>query len=1196
MQDYINEVEIDAFETSDKELETFLSDNNLSDFLRIFRKYKVPSKEENLELWRRAIAGDDRAKDLLVESNMRLVFSFVFKKCHNLHSYEKLDVIQEGSIGLITAIEKYDESRGAFSTCAMWYIKHSITRSLKANDEEIRRPSTVINSRYRFNKIIQECDNAGKPYPSDEELMKILDISRTTLNSLKTDFQKTTKSLNATQSPDDEEFTLESVLGTTEKGYDGVLNRIFDNELMISLKTSLSSLDYYIIYHHILSSEPKTLEEMEKDVGLSKQLIDQREAKLKSRLALKFDENRIFMGVNSEKLKNAVNIDDYSVLPKSINKIIMFLFVKDVLTQEERWILRELWLTDHIKHTFHIMTYLNKDKSATLEVIKKLLSKVKAILESQKEEFEEFKINISNALKSNIFDCDLDMDVSVYKLKSNLEMWENVSYDDFLACISENGIEIPNSLRNKLEMFFSVPSTHLIHPWTLERKINFIKFKVQDCDKLDKNKLRHFYVKNRQRFTEIEQQFIEIHLGMKSINEAEEKFPYVDFRHMSSNAIQKLYMKYFCLRSYRNYNMDREKYLKNRKVIIDRISSFDSRILDMFFGYRKKTGITQAELAENLGVGLEDAKNLLRTAKRQAGNVLADINATFTLNRETYRDYLRTHLITFDEPAGSIVKGYFLQNLSYETLAQKYGKSTLQISNIITTALWKIDSYRFGLFSTFPFPLNVMKEVLAKSDYDEESAEILKNYFKEGTSVNLNIDSRSFNNLWYTFKRRCINYITKEKKVSLIRIQKVIMAPYYAQVLTEDLLQCGRLAFQVKCAENPLGIKYSPEAIADKLGITRNAVMSRITTIINSTILYVNGYLKGPYDFIDILELKGMLADVHLPISEKEKEMLRHLYFEGWTEENLSLTYNMTPASVRRRIIRAIITIRRYQNKEIKGSVSFEHDIQQYLKYFSKNDQAILIDYYRDNLVVKDIATKYGVSFGKMNGIIYKLRLYLNDLQAGLGGLDFDYFWEHVNDDDVPYYGNKQLAIELFHLYYEQRLGIPDILLEHHPELKDESEIRRKLYCLIIAVLKKREGKTRIKYTYEEIRDYYLSNAQNMGKYRTKYYQTYFEDMAQGSVNHQWIHSYDIIYDLLRCEPDYIWLRNLNKDETKKLIWKYRKYLTQHEIREICRFKRIKTRDLMSGKDIRQVLTFLASVEAKISVSKRISLTDKDSI
>ncbi len=114
--------------------------DSVRDYLVAASEAPLLKAEEEIELAKKIKEGDQEAKDTLICSNLRLVIS-IAKKYVNTHSLSFLDLIQEGNLGLIKAVDRYEYDKGfRFSTYATWWIKQAITRSIDDQDRVIRIP------------------------------------------------------------------------------------------------------------------------------------------------------------------------------------------------------------------------------------------------------------------------------------------------------------------------------------------------------------------------------------------------------------------------------------------------------------------------------------------------------------------------------------------------------------------------------------------------------------------------------------------------------------------------------------------------------------------------------------------------------------------------------------------------------------------------------------------------------------------------------------------------------------------------------------------------------------------------------------------------------------------------------------------------------------------------------------------------
>ncbi|MDF2541249.1 MAG: polymerase, sigma 70 subunit, RpoD family [Herbinix sp.] len=154
---------------------SFVSDDPVHLYLKEIGNYPLLSMSEEVELAKKIVDGNEHAKQCLAESNLRLVVSIAKRYVGRGLSF--LDLIQEGNLGLIKAVEKFDYTKGyKFSTYATWWIRQAITRSIADQSRTIRIPvhmSEVINKTYRVSRSLLQ--SLGRE-PSEQELSDALNM------------------------------------------------------------------------------------------------------------------------------------------------------------------------------------------------------------------------------------------------------------------------------------------------------------------------------------------------------------------------------------------------------------------------------------------------------------------------------------------------------------------------------------------------------------------------------------------------------------------------------------------------------------------------------------------------------------------------------------------------------------------------------------------------------------------------------------------------------------------------------------------------------------------------------------------------------------------------------------------------------------------------------------------------------------
>lgn len=248
-------------------------------YLREIGKVPLLIAEEEVELAKRYEKGDKKAKDKVIEANLRLVVSIAKKYIGR--GLSLLDLIQEGNQGLIRAVEKYDWRRGyKFSTYATWWIRQAITRAIADQARTIRIPVHMvetINKLYRTSRLLMQ--QLGRE-PTPEEIGEELEIDADRVREIFKIAQEVT-SLEAPVGEDQESFLGdfipdESQLSPVDQASKQLLKDHLDEVL-----ATLSDREARVLKLRfgLEGNKQMTLEEVGKVFGVTRERIRQIEAK-----------------------------------------------------------------------------------------------------------------------------------------------------------------------------------------------------------------------------------------------------------------------------------------------------------------------------------------------------------------------------------------------------------------------------------------------------------------------------------------------------------------------------------------------------------------------------------------------------------------------------------------------------------------------------------------------------------------------------------------------------------------------------------------------------------------------------------------------------------------------------------------------------------------------------------------------------
>src|SRR5581483_3910729 len=148
-----------------------MTTDSLQLFLNEAGRYALLTAAEEVELAKRIERGDQRAKDKMINSNLRLVVSIAKK--YQGHGLSLLDLIQEGTIGLIRAVEKFDGRRGyKFTTYATWWIRQAVQRGASNKSRTIHIPVHIVEREQKIARAERELVGKLGRQPTDQELAK----------------------------------------------------------------------------------------------------------------------------------------------------------------------------------------------------------------------------------------------------------------------------------------------------------------------------------------------------------------------------------------------------------------------------------------------------------------------------------------------------------------------------------------------------------------------------------------------------------------------------------------------------------------------------------------------------------------------------------------------------------------------------------------------------------------------------------------------------------------------------------------------------------------------------------------------------------------------------------------------------------------------------------------------------------------
>ena len=274
-KDVEENIDLDAIDL----LEGVGTDDPVRMYLKEIGTVPLLSAEEELELAKRKSEGDEKAKERLIEANLRLVVSIA--KRYTGRGMSFLDLVQEGNLGLMKGVQKFDYTKGyKLSTYATWWIRQSVTRALADGARTIRVPVHMVETINKIAKMQRKLTLDLGYEPKTSELAKALGMTEEKVEEI-LQIAREPASLETPIGEEDDsnlgDFVADSNVVTPEQNVESVMLREHINALLGDLKERERQV--IVLRFGLDDGHPRTLEEVGKEFNVTRERIRQIEAK-----------------------------------------------------------------------------------------------------------------------------------------------------------------------------------------------------------------------------------------------------------------------------------------------------------------------------------------------------------------------------------------------------------------------------------------------------------------------------------------------------------------------------------------------------------------------------------------------------------------------------------------------------------------------------------------------------------------------------------------------------------------------------------------------------------------------------------------------------------------------------------------------------------------------------------------------------
>ncbi len=1135
---------MENFDYKEDEMVHLYSDDTYKDYVRSILRYPVLSREEINRLFDLYREGDMGAREKIINSNLRLVIFVARRFAKRLTHMEFLDVVQEGNLGLIRALDTYDYNQGAFTTYAYEWIRQAVIRGLANYDDEIRKPVHIKSLIVKYYQVVDKYESQGLSV-SDEQLCEELEINPERLETLRKIINTTPISINSKviKNAEEEGDEIGDFVADEETNVEDIIRHIDSTFMISAIRMVLDDNSYFVLYCRYIANPSYSLEVVAKEMGITRERVRQIENKAARKVKSLFNSRRDMYSKRKELIQRKCKI---RVQPVTPDQIILYNFLKNRLSKIEQMVLYN-FLFSHYELSYRdIGLNVGISEVRCKEILDNLVQIINEVRGSQN--FVIFKKHMLEKYKGSIYKNDFVHDIEYIDYDSLRKKYKEIPYENLLELLEDNKFIVPDSTKELLRYIYDNDEDIEIDKNSLERKLNIILLNYGlGNNTVEKKKLRVTYDKYIECFRDEERLYLECFF-FNTRNRKEFTSGYNDERF--NNILRKL-EKYF-YHVYDYVTVTKNTYLTIKDLFKERFSEKEISLLDKYYSNSLNFEKINVDLFNRLICKLN--------------RIYVEEQDLISIRREVYRNN------AFNYGKESIVYKYFVENISIEQLIIIFNKSREEIVNEIRNEVFNIDKKRFNVFNGLRVDEMKMYHVFRVNellfntlDRDIIISLYIKNMEKEKICELYNVRMETIDYAINLFERTYIASCVGKMGISMSDFIGEACTPSPDSVLDENERMVLK-AFVSTPSKNEVMRQLNMEAykFEEVLNRIKNKIWAKKLDLYKT---YTSNMPK--------LDVIRCMNDFRTPLLDSEKELLRHLYeLEGYSYmslEDMAKEKGMSIKAMEDEFFKIVIKLKKYKVGAIKGKYK-EEDYIPYKKYFSDFEMKIIKGYYNNR--IKDICNKYHMCEEEVIDLIKNCEFKLDKYMMGENDKQISYtaFNDIKAIDDLPFDGDLDDVLDLVDLYYglnsKDRKSIREI------EMYNDN-VYKTITDLLLSIYKYKDG-------YRKTKKISFKDVVKCYEVRHKMMSPELRNMFLEYINGSREINDDIIFEVIKSKDTIIPIDQLEKRNIKKILREKDQYLSDNEKKQLMALYKIDYLDLANDDKVYDMYLLLSRLDRKL--------------